>query len=113
MHSEHSPMPVQAQAVRPPSIQNCSAPSSAADVGQQRNHVSANADTAAGMTDMQREEAIKRAGLAVVRHMGEWERTGCFAARGDADRARRLMELLIAGRSPQYVAQLERERGLA
>jgi hypothetical protein len=66
-----------------------------------------------GMSDAEREAAIVQAGKAIERHMAEYERTGCFGARGDADRSRRLMELLIRGRSPEYVAKLERERGLA
>lgn len=64
-------------------------------------------------SDDDREAAIKRAGAALEKHMAQWEETGCFAARGDADRARRLMELLIAGRSAEQVAKMERERGLS
>lgn len=50
------------------------------------------------MSDEVREAAICRAEAAMVRHEAEWRRTGDFAAKGDADRARRLMLLLIAGR---------------
>lgn len=50
------------------------------------------------MTDEEREEAIKRAGRAVEKHMAEWERSGCFAAKGAADRAMQLLYLLKAGR---------------
>ena len=45
--------------------------------------------------------------------MAKYETDGCFAAKGDADRARLLMEKLIRGRRPEYVAKLEMERGLA
>jgi hypothetical protein len=65
------------------------------------------------MTDSDREQAIVRAGKAMEKHMATYERTGCFSARGDADRARRLMELLIAGRSKEQVRKLEQARGLA
>lgn len=64
------------------------------------------------LTDEAREQAIVRAGKAVEKHMATWERDHCFAARGDADRALRLMEQLIAGRSAEMVARLARERGL-
>jgi hypothetical protein len=66
----------------------------------------------APMSDAERESAIKRAGLAVERHMAEYERTGCFAARGNADRARLAMQALIRGRSAARMARMERERGL-
>jgi hypothetical protein len=66
-----------------------------------------------GLTDSQREAAIQRAAALIEKYMGIWKAEGCFAARGDADRARRLMELLIKGRSPEMVAKLERERGLS
>jgi hypothetical protein len=65
------------------------------------------------LTDSEREAAIVQAGKAIEHYMAEYERTGCFGARGDADRSRRLMELLIRGRSPEQVARMERERGLA
>lgn len=65
------------------------------------------------MTDEEREAAIVRAGEAMVRYMGVWHEEGCFAARGDAHRARRLMELLIAGRSKAQIARMEEERGLS
>lgn len=46
------------------------------------------------------------------KHYAEWETNSCFASLGSAHHARILMEKLIAGRSPAFVAQLERERGL-
>jgi hypothetical protein len=64
------------------------------------------------LTDDQREEAIRIAAGLVEKHMAAWEKSGCFADRGNADRARVLMEQLIRGRSPEYVARIERERGL-
>jgi len=58
------------------------------------------------LSDADREAAIVFAGKAIEKYMADWEAHGCFAARGDADRARRLMELLIAGRSPEQVARM-------
>jgi len=58
------------------------------------------------LTDEAREVAIVFAGKAIERYMATWQAEGCFAAKGDADRARRLMELLIAGRSPEQVARM-------
>jgi len=59
------------------------------------------------LSDADREIAIVFAGKAIEKYMADWEAHGCFAAHGDADRARRLMELLIAGRSPEQVARME------
>lgn len=59
-----------------------------------------------GLTDEDRESAIVRAGRAIEKHEGVWLATGCFAARGNADYARRLMEQLIAGRSAEQVARM-------
>lgn len=77
------------------------------------------------ISDEQREAAITRAGLLVEHHMADLRAINnrdphifsdfadAAAARWKAQRARELMEQLIAGRSPEYVARLERERGLA
>ena len=83
------------------------------DVGQKNTSSSTCWSETHQFTDADREAAIVRAGRAVEKHMTRWEAEGCFAARGDADRARMLMERLIAGRSPEFVARLEAERGLA
>lgn len=64
------------------------------------------------ITDEQREAAIALAAAAVERHMAEYERTHCFGAYGNADRARMSMESLIKLRSPEQIAKMERERGL-
>jgi len=65
------------------------------------------------MTDDEREEAIQRAGKAMEHHMAIYTSTSCFAARGDADRARILMQALIAGRSREQIQRMEAELGLA
>jgi hypothetical protein len=65
------------------------------------------------LSDSAREAAIELAKKALERHYSTWEKTGCFSAKGMADRARLSMEALIRGRSAEYVAELERERGLA
>jgi predicted phosphodiesterase len=47
----------------------------------------------------QRESAIRLAGDLVVKYEDEYERTACFAARGNADRFRLMQRQLIAGRT--------------
>ena len=69
-------------------------------------------DVTPTLSDDEREAAIQRAGKFIESSMAEWDESGCFAARGRAERARMLMEALIRGRSPERVAQMERERGL-
>lgn len=79
------------------------------------------------MSPEAREDAILRAGHLVEFFQAEREcfealhkRSGCFGHKGSADAARlnarkagELMAALINGRSPEYVAKLEQERGLA
>jgi hypothetical protein len=65
------------------------------------------------LTDETREEAIQLAGRLFLRYWARWEQTGDFGAKGDADRALRLQNLLIAGRSAEQVAKMESERGLS
>lgn len=65
------------------------------------------------MSDEEREDAICRAGKAIEHHMGLYAASSDLMDRGDADRARLLMQQLIAGRSAEQVARMERERGLA
>lgn len=65
------------------------------------------------MADDDREEAIQRAAKAMEHHMAIYASTSCLAARGDADRARLLMQALIAGRSREQIQRMEAERGLA
>lgn len=87
-----------------PSVGNCpSEPTT--HVGQSRlNH---------SLTDGEREAAIALAASLIEHHMELYEISGNFADRGNADRARLSMEALIKGRSAEFVAKLERERGLA
>lgn len=77
------------------------------------------------LTDEAREAAIERAARSIERHMAEVaainnrdphvfsDFADAAAARWKAQWARRSMELLIAGRSAEYIAKLEQERGLA
>jgi hypothetical protein len=51
------------------------------------------------LTPDQRESAIRLAGDLVVKYEDEYKRTGCFAARGNADRFRLMQRQLIAGRT--------------
>lgn len=64
------------------------------------------------LSDEEREDAITRAGRALESHYFVWCCTGSFAAKGDADRARLLMEALIRGRSKAQVRALEIRKGL-
>lgn len=78
------------------------------------------------LTDAEREEAIKRCGEAIVRHMTlkalalqRYDISGDFGDKGKADRHRlmaeefsRCMAQLVMGRSPEQIARMESERGL-
>lgn len=63
--------------------------------------------------DAEREAAILHEGREMEAAMARYVESGCFTDRADADLARRRMEALIRGRSPQQVARMEQERGLA
>lgn len=65
------------------------------------------------LTDDEREAAIVRAGDAMQAAMARYDASSNFADRGDADRARLIMENLINGRSAAQVARMEQERALA
>jgi hypothetical protein len=58
------------------------------------------------LTAEEREAAIKRSGELIVHYMNLWEKTSDFQYRGDADRARRLQNLLIEARSPEQPARM-------
>jgi hypothetical protein len=67
------------------------------------------------MSDEAREARIKELGQKMTADMrsATWHGEAYFNFRGSADRARMEMEELIRQRSPEFVAQMERERGLA
>lgn len=65
------------------------------------------------MSDEEREAHIRDCAWLMEDAMRRWCETGDFGYRGEADRWRLLMEEAIKARSPEYVAKLERERGLA
>jgi hypothetical protein len=65
------------------------------------------------VSDNERELHIRNCGYLMEDAMRRWCETGCFSYRGEADRCRLLMQEAIRARSPEYVARLERERGLA
>jgi hypothetical protein len=67
----------------------------------------------AHMTDEQREQAAYRAGVALNAWYSQYQQTGNEAFLDNAYHALGLMRKLLAGRSPEYVARLERERNLA
>lgn len=62
--------------------------------------------------DEKRERLILEAGESMQAAYREWEVSGCFDARGQADAERLRMEELIRGRSPEMVRRLEIQRGL-
>jgi hypothetical protein len=64
------------------------------------------------LTDDEREAAIKRAGIAMEKAWKDYE-DGEPMALVRAHELRRLMEVLIKGRSAERVAQMEAARGLA
>lgn len=64
------------------------------------------------MADDERERMIREAGESMQAAYHDWEFTGCFDARGQADTERMRMEELIRGRSAAVVRQLEIRRGL-
>jgi hypothetical protein len=66
-----------------------------------------------GLTDEEREQAIQRARAAMEAAYAEWEASGCFSARGRAQRLQNIMADLIRGRSAGQVERMERERGLS
>jgi hypothetical protein len=65
------------------------------------------------MSDSEREEAIRQAGIAMQRAYWDYEKTGDFGSLGEAHRQRIRMTELIRGRSKEQVARMEQERGIA
>ena len=59
------------------------------------------------------EQHIKDCAWLMERAYARYEETGCFAARGEADRWRILRDEAVKARSPEAVAELEAARGLA
>lgn len=94
-----------------PSIADSSINSSTADVGQAPYLLSAQVDTA-DFTDDEREAAAYRAGVAMHAWYSKYQSTGDRQALSIAHRHMTLMVQILAGRSPEYVAKLEAERGL-
>lgn len=65
------------------------------------------------LSDSERENAIHRAGDLFLKYMAKYEATSDLQYLGDAKRALLNQSLLIKGRSPEQVARMEKERGLA
>jgi hypothetical protein len=80
------------------------------DVGSQCRSLSAVSDTP--LTDDAREEAIKRAGVAMEAHWNRYQATHAPGDRTAAITACNLMAALIRGRSPSAVEAMEKARGL-
>ena len=60
-----------------------------------------------------RELLIKALGDLMQEQYAIWDKEGCFDAKGRADMLLGQQNRLICERSPEMVAKLERERGLA
>lgn len=65
------------------------------------------------VVDEENERHIRDCGWLMQCALHRWEQSGCFAARGEADRWRIEMEAAIKARSAAQVARLERDLGLA
>lgn len=65
------------------------------------------------MTDTERERHIADCGKLMEAAMARYQESSDLADLGDAHRWRRLMEEAINGRSAEWVAKVEQERGLA
>ena len=65
------------------------------------------------MSDEEREAAARRAGCAMQAWYEEYRRTGDQLCLKVAHHHMNQMVQILAGRSPEYVAKLEQERGLA
>lgn len=64
------------------------------------------------LSDQEREDHIRDCAWLMEDAMRRYHETSDFGYRGESDRWRLLMEAAINSRSPEYVARLERERGL-
>lgn len=64
------------------------------------------------MSDEEREVAACRAGIAMQSWYAEYKRTGNLRCLDLAYHFLGIQKTLLAGRSPEYVARLEQERGL-
>jgi hypothetical protein len=71
------------------------------------------AQTQHTISDAERERHIRDCAWLMERAWDQWEKNGCFAAKGEADRWRLLMEESIKDRPAEYVRQLEQASGLA
>lgn len=65
------------------------------------------------MTDSELERHIQDCGGHMLNAMARWERSSCFSDRGEAAYWWRMQKQAIAMRSPEQVARMEKERGLA
>lgn len=65
------------------------------------------------MSDNELELHIKDLGVLMQDEYANWNVTGCFHARGQADRHRLDMQEAIAARSQAQIERMEAELGLA
>jgi hypothetical protein len=64
------------------------------------------------MTSLERETQIRQHGASMMAAYARYERSGCFADRGEADAHRINMEAAIAKREAADVAFIEQSRGI-
>jgi hypothetical protein len=70
------------------------------------------ADMAHRLSDEELEHHIEHCTHLLELAYERYERTGCFAARGEADRWRLARDEAVRARSPAQVARMEAQRGL-
>lgn len=102
-----------------PSPMKADTPPSVAEIteGQAEQFVSAAQTDGVGedaqLTDEEREAAAYRAGVAMHAWYSRYQESGDRQALSIAHKHMTQMVAILAGRSPEYVAKLERERGLS
>ena len=64
------------------------------------------------MSPQELELHIQHCGKLMQAAMADYEASGCFSDRGEADAWRLRMEAAIKARTPETVAAMETERGL-
>jgi hypothetical protein len=64
------------------------------------------------MTGLERETQIRQHGVSMMAAYARYERSGCFADRGEADGHRIQMEAAITQREAADVAFIEQSRGI-
>jgi hypothetical protein len=88
------------------------AAAAATGTGEIPKPASDGADMAHRLSDEELEHHIEHCTHLLELAYERYERTGCFAARGEADRWRLARDEAVRARSPAQVARMEAQRGL-